>query len=316
VPESIHQFLFLFSDRGTPRTYRHMSGFSSHAFKWTNAAGEGFWIKLHYKPEEGVKSFTREEAAETTKRDGDHATRDLHTHIASGKVAAWKAYVQIMPLHEGAKYKWNIFDVTKVWPHRDYPLFEYGRLVLNRNPLNYFAEVEQSAFSPSHLVPGVEPSPDRMLQGRLFSYPDTHRYRLGANYLQIPINCPYNKVTTHQRDGFMAVLGNGGSEENYEPSSVSGTPKVDPAAAIKTYYVDDWVAHFPHTHVCSDFEQPGAFFRVVLGDKERENLVGNIVTHLGQTRKPIQARMVALLTRVDTGLGRRVAEGLARRAAL
>jgi len=316
VPESIHQFSFLFTDRGTPQSFRHMSGFSSHTYKWVNAAGEGFWVKLHYKPEGGNKTFNRHEAAEMDKKDPDHNTRDLFDHIASGKTVVWRAYVQIMPLAEAPKYKWNIFDVTKVWPHADYPLFEYGRLVLNKNPVNYFAEVEQAAFSPSHLVTGVEPSPDRMLQGRLFSYPDTHRHRLGPNYLQIPINCPYNKVSNQQRDGFMTITGNGGGEPNYEPNSYSGTPLVAPTSAVKKFYVDDWVAHFPHIHPCSDFEQPGNFYRNALNAEERDHLIDNIVDHMSAARKDIQARMIEILTKCDKDYGRRVAEGLAKRSAL
>jgi len=269
---------------------------------------------LHYKPEAGIKNFTRQEAAVA---DADHATRDLFDHIASGKQAVWSAYVQIMPLDAAAKYKWNVFDITKVWPHKDYPLQPYGKLVLNRNPQNYFAEVEQAAFSPGHLVPGVEASPDRMLQGRLFSYPDTHRHRLGANYLQIPINCPYaSKVTNYQRDGAMCVNGNQGAEPNYEPNSIKGTPKQQPDKKIKDFYVDDWVARYPQLHPNSDFEQPGVFFRQVLGERDRNNLIGNIVDALQHARKDIQSRMVEIFTKCDPEYGKRVADGLAKSAKL
>jgi len=191
VPESIHQVTILFSDRGTPYSYRHMNGFSSHTLKFVNTEGTPYWVKLHFKTETGIKNFTAEEATKLAGEDPDWATRDLFNHIAKGGEAAWRVCMQVMPFEQAATYKWNPFDVTKVWPQKDFPLIQFGRMVLNRNPDNYFAETEQSAFSPSHMVPGVEPSPDKMLQGRLFSYPDTHRHRLGPNYDQIPINCPY-----------------------------------------------------------------------------------------------------------------------------
>jgi catalase len=287
-----------------------MAGFSSHTYKWVNARGDGFWIKLHYKPEAGIKNFTREEAG---KQSADHATADLFNTIANGGVAAWKVSVQIMPLDEASRYKWNIFDVTKVWPHSDYPLLEFGRMVLNRNPQNYFAEVEQSAFSPGHLVPGIEPSLDRMLQARLFSYPDTHRHRLGPNYLQIPINAPYTApATNQQRDGFMAINGNGGSEPNYYPNSAAGTPEVDSGSEVKKYHIDEWAARYPQNHPNSDFEQPRNFYKNVLKPQERDNLIDNIVTHLCNARKDIQGRMIDVFTKVDPDYGRRVADGLLR----
>jgi catalase len=310
VPESLHQFTFLFTDRGTPYSYRHMNGYSSHTFKWVNAKDEAFWIKMHYKPTEGVKNFTREEAA---KQDPDHHTRDLFNHIAAGKQAVWTVSVQIMPIAEASKYKWNVFDITKVWPKKDYPLKEYGKMVLNRNPKNYFAEVEQAAFSPGHLVPGIEPSPDRMLQGRLFSYPDTHRHRLGPNYQQIPINCPYStKVSNHQRDGSMSVDGNSFDAPNYEPNTHAGSPVAVATAAIKKFYVDDWVARYPQLHPNSDFEQVGTFYRKVLSESDRTNLVGNLVAALSNAKKPIQARMLDLLAKADSDYSKRVAEGLAK----
>jgi catalase len=314
VPESVHQFSFLFSDRGLPFSYRHMNGYSSHTYKWVNAAGEGFWVKLHYKTDTGIKCLTADEAKKNG--DADHATRDLFNHIAGGKSASWTAYVQLMPLHEAAKYKYNIFDVTKVWPQKDYPLIKYGKLVLNRNPTNYFAEVEQSAFAPAHLVPGVEPSLDRMLQARLFSYTDTHRHRLGPNYLQIPINCPYaTKVSNNQRDGFMTVNGNQGSTANFEPTSIAGTPKADASTAVKKFYVEDWVGQYNFSHPNSDFEQPGIFFRKVLNEEERTRLVDNIVGSLGSCRKDIQARMIDIFTKVDKDYGRRVGEGIMKKNA-
>lgn len=199
------------SDRGTPDGYRHMNGYSSHTFRWTNKNGESFWVKLHFKTKSGIKNFTFDEAVQRFS-DPDYATRDLVDHIDQGKTAEWDLFIQAIPEMDGFKYKWNIFDVTKVVPHGDYPLIPVGTLVLNKNVTNYFQETEQSAFTPANLVPGMQPSMDKMLQGRLFSYADTHRHRLGGNYEQIPINCPFrSKVSNGQRDGAMRIDGNGGN---------------------------------------------------------------------------------------------------------
>lgn len=220
TPESAHQVTILFSDRGTPYGYRHMNGYGSHTFRWVNAKGEVFYVKWHFKTDAGIKNFTGPEADKMKSVDGDFATGELFNHIQSGNSATWTMHAQVMPEADAANYEWNIFDITKVWPHTDYPLQRVGKLVLNRNPENYFAEVEQVAFSPGHVVPGIEPSQDKMLQGRLFSYPDTHRHRLGANYEQIPVNCPYRvKIANGIRDGPMNVNGNQGNAKNYEPSS-------------------------------------------------------------------------------------------------
>lgn len=199
-----------------------MNGYSSHTFVWVNKAGERFFVKQHYKTDQGNKSLTADEAGEITKQDPNSATRDLFNSIKDGQHPSWTLYIQVMPEKEAENYRFDVFDVTKVWPHSDYPLIQVGKLVLDRNPQNYFNEIEQAAFSPSHLVPGIEPSNDKMLQGRLFSYPDTHRHRLGANYDQIPVNCPYRaRVANNQRGGFMQVNGGFGSEANYEPNTVN-----------------------------------------------------------------------------------------------
>jgi len=211
TPESTHQVTILMSDRGTPDGYRFMNGYSSHTFRWTNKQGEAFWVKFHFKSRQGIKNFTAEQAAEKLV-DPDYATRDLVNALDAGQTVEWDLKVQVIPEKDGYNYKWNLFDVTKVVPQGDYPLIPVGRLVLNKAPDNYFAEVEQVAYSPGHLVPGIEPSLDKMLQGRLFSYPDTHRHRLGTNYEQIPINCPYRAQTNNvNRDGPMRVDKNGGN---------------------------------------------------------------------------------------------------------
>lgn len=310
VPETIHQATILFSDRGTPRSYRHMDGFSSHTFKWVNAQGEAFWVKYHFKTEAGIQNMTREEATRVCGEDPDHATRDLFDHIASGKVAAWRFYVQIMNYNDAATYRFDPFDITKVWPHSDYPLIPVGRLVLNRNPDNYFAEVEQAAFSPANFVPGIEASPDKMLQARLFSYPDTHRHRLGPNFAQIPINCPMKGIlNTYQRDGFMSVNGNGGSLPNYEPNSLSGPVENKCLKEHQGHLTQGTIVRCGYTHPNDDFVQAGNLYRLMKED-EKERLVGNIVGALKGARKDIQLRQLPHFYKADPDYGKRVARGL------
>ncbi len=203
-PESLHQVLWLMGDRGVPRTYRHMNGYSSHTYRWVNAGGEAFWVKYHFKTDQGIEFMTQEEADEMAGDDPDFHRKDLFQAIERGDHPSWTLKVQVMPEAEAADYRFNPFDLTKVWPHGDYPLHEVGRLVLDRNPDNFFAETEQSAFEPGNMVPGIEPSPDKMLQNRLISYADTHRYRIGNNYSRLPINCPLHGANdTQNRDGLM-----------------------------------------------------------------------------------------------------------------
>lgn len=228
-PETTHQVTILFSDRGIPLSYRFMNGYSSHTLKLVNSGGKAYWCKWHFKTDAGVRNLSQADADRIAGTDPDHATRDLFEHIASGNEATWSVFVQVMEYEDAYKYRFNPFDVTKVWPHADYPLIPVGKLILNRNPDNYFAEIEQIAFSPSHMVPGIEPSPDKMLQARLFSYPDTHRHRLGPNYHQIPVNASGSPVRNYQRDGLMTVNGNQTGAPNYFPNSFNG-PKVMLAA--------------------------------------------------------------------------------------
>ena len=203
TPESAHQVTILMSDRGTPRSWRTMHGYGSHTFLWENAAGERCWVKYHFKSVQGIDNFTAAEAAAMTATDPDYHRRDLFAAIQRGDAPEWRVEVQVMPFEEAADYRFNPFDVTKVWPHADYPPIPIGRLVLNRNPENHFAEVEQAAFEPANMVPGIGPSPDKMLLGRMFSYPDAHRYRIGTNYLQLPINRPLAPVHSYNQDGSM-----------------------------------------------------------------------------------------------------------------
>jgi catalase len=226
-PETTHQVSFLFSDRGIPDGYRHMNGYGSHAFKVVNSSGDSFFVKWHFKTDQGIRNLPVAKADALASSDPDYSIRDLYNAIAEGEYPSWTVYIQVMTHDEVASNSFDPFDVTKVWSHSAFPLIEVGRMVLNRNPENYFAEVEQAAFAPSHMVPGIEPSPDKMLQGRLFSYADTHRHRLGVNYLNIPVNCPYaTRVSAYQRDGAMAIDGNGKGSPNYFPNSFGGPQPV------------------------------------------------------------------------------------------
>jgi len=311
TPESIHQVTILFSDRGTPRTYRHMNGYSSHTFKWYNAKGEYFWVQYHFKTEQGIQNLTREEATRMAGENPDHATKDLYGAIERGECPSWRVCVQIMTPEQARNYRWNIFDITKVWPHGDFPLIEIGRMTLNRNPGNYFADVEQAAFSPGNFVPGIAASPDKMLQARVVSYHDAHLYRLGPNYQLLPVNAPRAcKAQNYQRDGTMRLDGNGGGGPNYWPNSMGG-PAPDASFAEPPIGLEGEAARHPQPLTDDDFVQPGVLYRKVMTDTDRAHLVGNIVAHLGKAQKRIQLRQTALFFKADPDYGRRVAEGLA-----
>jgi catalase len=310
TPESIHQVTILFSDRGTPKSYRHMNGHSSHTFKWYNTKGEYYWVKYHFKTEQGIQNLTREEAIRMAGENPDHATRDLHDAIERHEYPAWRVCVQIMPARAAKTYRWNIFDITKVWPHADYPLIEIGRMVLNRNPQNYFAEVEQAAFSPGNFVPGIAASPDKMLQARIISYHDAHLYRLGANYQLLPVNAPKAcNAANYQRDGSMRLDDNGSAGPNYWPNSMGG-PAPDPAFAEPPSDLEGLAARHPQELTDDDFFQAGELYRRVMNDTDRDHLVGNIVAHLSGAQKRIQLRQTALFFKADADYGRRVAAGL------
>lgn len=310
TPESIHQVTILFSDRGTPASFRFMNGYSSHTYKWYNAKNDFFWVQYHFKTDQGIRNLTREEARRLAGEDPDHATRDLHRAIERGEHPSWTLEMQILTPEQAEDFKWDIFDITKVWPHAEVPPIKVGRLVLDRNPANYFAEVEQAAFCPGNLVPGIAVSPDKMLQARVFSYHDTHIHRLGPNYHLIPVNSPKNAPeTSYQRDGFMRVDANGGDGPNYWPNSFGG-PAPDPKAAEPLFDVSGQAGRYPYIHPNSDFVQPGTLFKKVMSDIDRDHLVGNIVDHLGKAQKRIQLRQTALFFKADPEYGRRVAEGL------
>ena len=311
TPESIHQVTILFSDRGTPKSFRYMNGYSSHTFKWYNAKGDCYWVQYHFKTEQGIQNLTRQEATRMAGENPDHATRDLYDAIAADDYPAWRVCVQIMPFADAKTYRWNIFDITKVWPHADYPLVQIGRMVLNRNPQNYFADVEQAAFSPGNFVPGIGPSPDKMLQARIISYHDAHLYRLGPNYQLLPVNAPKAcKAANYQRDAYMRLDDNGRGGPNYWPNSMGG-PAPDATVAEPPFDVEGQAARHPQELTDDDFFQAGELYRRVMNDTDREHLIGNIVAHLGKAQKRIQLRQTALFCKADPDYGRRVAEGLA-----
>ena len=310
TPESIHQVTILFSDRGTPASYRHMNGYSSHTYLWYNAAGERFWVQYHFKTDQGVKNFTRQEAEAMRAKDPDHATRDLFTAIAANDFPSWTLEMQIMPYEQGLAYHYDIFDISKVWPHSEVPPLKVGKLTLKRNPVNYFAEVEQAAFCPGNLVPGIAASPDKMLQARLFSYHDTHLHRLGPNYHLIPVNAPKNAPEqSYQRDGFMRVDNGGGSGPNYWPNSLGGQAP-DQGVREPGLELSGQSGRQPYGHPNDDFVQPGNLYRQVMTAQDRENLIGNIVGHLAGAQKRIQLRQAALFFKADEDYGTRVAQGL------
>lgn len=307
-PESLHQVSILMSDRGIPATLRHMHGFGSHTFKWVNAEGDGVWVKYHFKTEQSVKNLSPDVAAKLAGENPDYHTEDLFNAIEKGDFPSWKLYVQIMPLEDADTYRFDPFDVTKVWSQKDYPLIEVGRMVLDRNPENYFAEVEQATFSPGTLVPGIDVSPDKMLQGRLFAYSDAHRYRVGANHQALPINRPRNEVNNYQRDGQMRFDDNGGRSVYYEPNSFGGPTESheNKQAAYPVSGVADSVAYDHNDH----YTQAGDLYRL-LSEDERTRLVANIVEAMKPVEKEeIKLRQIQHFYKADPEYGTRVADGL------
>ncbi|WP_405144750.1 catalase [Paenibacillus sp. FSL H7-0942] len=306
-PESTHMMTWLFSDLGTPASYREMDGFSVHAFKWINAQGQVHYVKYKWESAQGVRGFSRQEAAEVQGQDFNHATRDLHEHIKNGQYPQWKLQVQLLKPEQMDDFAFDPLDPTKTWPEDVLPFHTVGTMTLNRNPQNFFAEVEQAAFSPSALVPGIEPSEDKLLQGRLFSYPDTQRHRLGPNYLQIPVNCPYAPVRNHQRDGLMNV-NQDPSPVNYEPNSSGNSPQEDLA------YRDSQVPLQGHVtrekiEKTDDYTQSGELFRSFT-PVEQQHLLDNLINDLKGVSVDIQMRALCHFFRADGQLGGRLAHGL------
>lgn len=307
-PESLHQVTILMSDRGIPATFRHMHGFGSHTFKWTNAAGESVWVKYHFKTEQGIKNLTAEVAEELAGSNPDYHTEDLFNAIENGDAPAWKLCVQIMPLADADHYRFNPFDVTKVWSQKDYPLIEVGRMVLDRNTDNYFAEIEQVTFTPGNIVPGVDFSPDKLLQGRLFAYGDAHRHRVGANSHLLPINRPKNEVKNYHRDGAMRSDANGGSSVYYEPNSLGGPTETlaNKQASFEVHGMADSVAYDDDDH----YTQAGDLYRL-LSEDGKTRLIANIVGHMQPVEdEAIKVRQIQHFLKADPEYGARVAAGL------
>ncbi|MGH3681589.1 MAG: catalase [Natronosporangium sp.] len=313
APESAHQVTWLFGDRGTPRTWRNMNGYGSHTYLWVNAAGEKFWVKYHFKTDQGIETFTAQEAAAMVAEDADFHRRDLFDHIARGQHPSWTLYVQVMPYADATSYRFNPFDLTKVWPHRDYPLTRVGRLVLDRNPENFFAQIEQAAFEPSALVPGIGISPDKMLLGRMFAYADTHRYRIGPNYLQLPVNQPKAPVHSYAFDGPMRYA-HTGDQPVYSPNSYGGpAPAASGSGEDYGWHSDGEMVRAAYTLRAEDddFGQPGTLVRQVLDDAARKRLVGNVVGALkAGVSGPVRERAVAYWRSIDKNVGDQIASGV------
>ena len=310
-PEALHQILILFSDRGTPDGYRFMHGFSSHTFSLINAQGERVYVKWHFKSKQGVKNLDPAEAARLAGIDPDYAQRDLFNAIENNAFPKWRVCMQVMTEQQTTTFRWNPFDLTKIWPHAEFPLIEVGELELNRNPQNYFAEVEQSAFSPANIVPGMGFSPDKMLQGRLFAYNDAHRYRVGTNYAQLPVNAPKCPFHNNQRDGSMRFDGNGNAAPNYEPNSITGTPQQAPQYRDPAWALGDVVAdRYTHRNEEDHYSQAGALFRL-MNTQQQTLLIDNIVGSIsGVTREEIIPRMLEHFEKVDPMLAAGIAAGL------
>ncbi|MDN5920233.1 MAG: catalase, partial [Pseudonocardia sp.] len=309
-PESAHQVTWLMGDRGIPRTWRHMNGYTSHTYMWINAEGREFWVKYHFKTDQGVEHFTQHEADQLAAADTDYHMRDLFEHIADGEYPSWTLKVQIMPYEDAKDYRFNPFDLTKVWPHSDYPLIEVGKMTLNRNATDNHAEIEQLAFQPNNFVPGIGPSPDRMLLGRLFSYADAHRHRIGSNYQQLPVNAPIAPVHSYSKDGAMAYRTT--SDPVYAPNSKGGA-SADTSQTTPTWQADGDItraAYVSHAED-DDWGQPGTMVREVLDDDERARLVDNVVGHLlNGVTQPVLERAFEYWRNIDKGIGDRIAAGV------
>jgi len=309
-PESVHQVLILFSDRGTPDGYHHMHGYGGHTLKFVKADGSFHYVQIHFRKDGGFKTLTDSQAGKLAGENPDYGLQSLFEDIDNGKPPSWTVYVQTMTPKQAEEFRYNILDLTKIWPHSQFPLRPIGKLVLNKNPKNYFAEVEQAAFSPSHQVPGVEPSTDPVLQSRLFSYPDTHRHRLGVNYNQLPVNAPINPVANFQRDGFMA-LNNQGFRPNYQSSLVPLTYKPKPYEQAKHELWLGYAGADLSFITELDFEQPRALWEKVFDDTQKSHYVSNVAGHLGNVKSPIvKARQLSVFAAVSQDLSDRIAKAI------
>ncbi|MGE8045814.1 catalase [Pseudomonas alabamensis] len=308
-PEALHQVTILFSDRGIPDGYRHMHGFGSHTYSLISSTGERTWVKWHFKTQQGIKNLSPADAARLAGTEPDYAQRDLFDAIERGDYPRWTAYVQTMSEQEAQARAENPFDVTKTWSQKDYPLQEVGILELNRNPQNYFAEVEQATFGPSNMVPGVGLSPDRMLQGRVFAYADAHRYRVGTNHQQLPVNAPRSPVHSYQRDGAMAFGSNGGAAPNYEPNSYADAPKQSPRHAEPGLALSGSADRHDHREDPDYFSHAGALFRLMSAE-QRALLISNIAGAMAGVSADVVQRQLQYFYQADPAYGEGVAQAL------
>lgn len=300
--------MFLFTDRGTPYSYRYQNTYSGHTFKFTKQDGSFKYVKLHFISNQGNKTLTRDEAASIGGQNPDHATEDLFNAIEDGDYPSWTLKIQVLDPKDAENYRWNIFDVTKVWPHADIPMRDVGVLTLNRNPQNYFAEIEQAAFAPAHLVPGIEPTIDPMLQARLFSYADSQRYRLGVNYQQIPVNAPLHPHAAFQRDGFMTVNGNYGPAPNY-PSTLRPNKYVDVDVNQQHEVWTGQAVRNLQEVTDEDFVQADMLWKMLGKQKgEQDKLVHNVATHLCAAAAVVRENTYKMFERVNGDIGRRIRE--------
>ena len=312
LPEALHQVTIVMSERGIPRTYRHMHGFGSHTFSFINAANERFWVKFHFRSQQGIENLSDAEAEALVGRDRESHQADLLHAIERGEFPKWKLQIQVMPEKDAASYRFNPFDLTKVWPHADYPLIDVGVMELNRNPKNYFAEVEQLAFTPAAVVPGISFSPDKMLQSRLFSYGDAQRYRLGVNHHQIPVNAPKCPFHSYHRDGTMRVDDNNGAEIGYEPNS-KGALQEQPDFREPPLALSGSADHWNHREDDDYYSQPAALFRLMT-PAQQQVLFDNTARSVGGASKAIQQRHIDNCTKADAAYGAGVAAALQRLA--
>mgnify|MGYP001470727399 CR=1 FL=1 len=308
LPEALHQITVVMSDRGIPASYRHMHGFGSHTFSFINAENERFWVKFHFRSLQGIKNMSDAEAEAAVGKCRETHQRDLYEAIERKEFPKWQLAVQVMPEADAAKVPYNPFDLTKVWPHKDYPLIEVGTFELNRNPENYFAEVEQAAFNPGNVVPGIGFSPDKMLQGRLFSYGDAQRYRLGVNHQLIPVNAPRCPVHSYHRDGAMRVDGNHGSTLGYEPNS-SGEWQEQPDFREPPLSLNGAADHWNHREDTDYYSQPGALFRLMT-PAQQQVLFENTARGMGDAPKEIKIRHITNCQKADPAYGKGVADAL------
>ncbi|MFB3302037.1 catalase [Pseudomonas sp. AMR01] len=308
-PEALHQITILFSDRGTPDGYRHMHGFGSHTYSLINAAGERHWVKWHYKTKQGIKNLTPAEAERLAGSDPDYAQRDLFGAIQRGDFPKWSVNIQIMTEAQADAHYENPFDVTKTWSQKEFPLIEVGELELNRNPQNFFAEVEQAAFGPSNMVPGVGLSPDRMLQGRVFAYADAHRYRIGTNHQQLPVNAPRSPVNTNQRDGSMTFGPNGGATPNYEPNSYADTPKQAPQYAEPALALSGAATRYDHREDTDYYSHAGELYRL-MDPVQKALLINNIAGAMAGVSSDVVQRQLQHFFKADAAYGQGIATAL------